>query len=107
MISENGGSEEEVRHRVGAGWGKWREMSGIVFDKRMPIMLKSAEYKTAIRPVPLHGSDSWTQRKAEQNLRERTDRRMLRRMMGIKRIEPITNECIRTRAGVANINQKI
>ena len=29
MISANGGCEEEVRHRVGAGWGKWREMSGI------------------------------------------------------------------------------
>ena len=28
MISEipNSGCEEEVRHRVGAGWGKWREM---------------------------------------------------------------------------------
>ena len=78
--------------------GNWQEMSGIVFDKTMPIMLKSAEYKTAIRPVPLHGSDTWTQRKAEQNLRERTDRRMLRRMMGIKRIEQTRSEYIRTRA---------
>ena len=40
IISETGGCEEEARHRVGAGWGKWREMSGIVCDKRMPIMLK-------------------------------------------------------------------
>ena len=40
IISENCGCEDEVRHRVGAGWGKWREMSGLVCDKRMPIMLK-------------------------------------------------------------------
>ena len=25
MISENGGNEEEVRHRVGAGWGTGRK----------------------------------------------------------------------------------
>ena len=42
MISENGECKEEVRHRVGAGWGKWLEMPGIVFDKRMPMMLKVA-----------------------------------------------------------------
>ena len=41
MIDENGGcEEEEVRHRVGAGRGEWREMSGLVCDKRMPIVLK-------------------------------------------------------------------
>ena len=42
MVSENGGCEEEVRHRVGAGWGHWRELPGIVCDKRMSIMLKVA-----------------------------------------------------------------
>ena len=35
MISDNGGCLEEVRHRVGTGWGKWREMSRIVCDKRI------------------------------------------------------------------------
>ena len=50
-ISENGGCEEEVRHRVGAGWGKRLEMSGIVCDKRMSIILKAAVYKTDIRTV--------------------------------------------------------
>ena len=44
-------------------------------------------------------------RKAEQNLLERTEMRML--MMGIKMIEKIGNEEIRARAGVANISKKI
>ena len=38
---------------------------------------------------------------------ERTEMRMLRWMMGIKRIEKIWNEEIRARTGVANISQKI
>ena len=31
-----------MRHGVGAGWGKLREMSAIVCDKRVPMMLKVA-----------------------------------------------------------------
>ena len=42
-------------------------------------------------------------RKADQDLLERRDMRMLRWMMGIKRIEKIRREEIGTRTGVANI----
>ena len=65
MISENGGCIEEVRHRVAAGWGKWLEMSGIVCDRRMPIMLKMAVYETVFRPVLMYGSETWALRKGE------------------------------------------
>ena len=40
MISEKCRFEEEVRHGMEAGWGKWRDMSGIVCDQRMALMLK-------------------------------------------------------------------
>ena len=92
---------------MGAGWGKWLEMSGIVCDKRMPIMLKAAVYKTVVRPVLMYGSETWARRKADQNLLERTEMRMLRWMMGIMSIEKIRNEEIRAMAGVANISKKL
>ena len=31
-ISEEGGSEEAVRARVSAAWGKWRDLSGVISD---------------------------------------------------------------------------
>ena len=71
MISENGGCEEEVRHRVRAGWGKWREISGLVCDKRMPIMLKTAVYigpNIVVGTVLMYGSETWALRKAVKNL---------------------------------------
>ena len=52
----------------------------------------------------MYGSETWALRKTEENSLERTDMRMLRWMMGIKRIEKIRNEEIRSRAGVANIS---
>ena len=56
-------------------------------------MLKAAVYKTVIRPVLMCGSETLALRKAEQNLPEKN--RMLRWIMGIKRIEKIRNEEIR------------
>ena len=70
-------------------------------------MLKAVVYRTFIRPAVMYGSETWALRKAEQNLLERTEMRMLRWMMGIKRIENIRNEEIRGRAGVVNISEKI
>ena len=46
--------------------GNGREISRIVRDKGMPVMLKAAVYKTVIRPVLMCGSDTWALRKAEQ-----------------------------------------
>ena len=34
-ISDEGGSEEAVRARVNAAWGKWRDLSGVISDKKM------------------------------------------------------------------------
>ena len=34
-VSEEGGSEKEVRARVSAAWDKWRDLSGIISDKNM------------------------------------------------------------------------
>ena len=48
----------------------------------------------------------WSTRKAEQDLLERTEMRMLIWMMGIKRIENIKAEEVGARAGVANIREK-
>ena len=39
-ISEEGGSEEAVRARVSAAWGKWRDISGVISDKNLNKEIK-------------------------------------------------------------------
>ena len=51
----------------------------------------------------MYGSETWALRKAEENLLERTEMRMLRWMMGTKRVEKIGDEDIRARVGVPNV----
>ena len=70
-------------------------------------MLKAEGYKTVIRPILMYGSETWALRMAEQNLLERAEMRMLRWMMGIKRIEKIRTEEIRASTDVANISENI
>ena len=60
-INEEGGSEEAAR--VSAVWGKWRDLSGVISDKKMPRKLKIKLYMTVIRPVFLCGAECWTVRK--------------------------------------------
>ena len=78
-ISEEGGSEEAVRARVSAAWGKWRDLSGVISDKKMPRKLKIKLYMIVIRTVLLYGAECWTVRKKEEQILEKTEMRMLRR----------------------------
>ena len=71
----------------------------------MRIVHKAAVYKTVIISIIMRGCETWTLRHAERDLLERTEMRMLRWMMGIKRIEKIRTEGIRARAGVARRNR--
>ena len=45
-ISEEGGSEEAVRARVSVAWGKWRDLSGVMSNKKMTRKLKIKLYIT-------------------------------------------------------------
>ena len=51
--------------------------------RRMAICSKQQYNKTVISPVIMYGSETWALRKAEEDVLERTEMRILRRMMGI------------------------
>ena len=51
MLQRDGDIDEDVSHRIKAGWMKWRQTSGVLCDKKVPQKLKDKFYRTAIRPV--------------------------------------------------------
>ena len=59
MLHKDGDIDEDVNHRIKAGWMKWRQASGVLCDKRMPQKLKGGFYRTAIQPAMLYGTECW------------------------------------------------
>ena len=48
---------------------KWRHISGVLCDKRVPQKLKDKFYRTTIRPAMLYGAECWpTKRRHVQQL---------------------------------------
>jgi hypothetical protein len=48
MLQKNEDIDEDVSHRINAGWLKWRQASGVLCDPRVPIKLKGKLYRTTI-----------------------------------------------------------
>jgi hypothetical protein len=61
--------DEDVSHRIKAGWLKWRQASGVLCDPRVPLKLKGKFYRTAIRLIMLYEAECWpTKRRHVQQL---------------------------------------
>ncbi|XP_064085365.1 uncharacterized protein LOC135200687 [Macrobrachium nipponense] len=105
-LSQEGGCEAEVDSSIKAVWGKWREVAGVVCDKKMPIKMKVKMYSTVIRPVLMYGAETWDLRRKEDVKLERTDMRMLRLIIGIPLLHRLENDEIR-RAGLVKITEVI
>jgi hypothetical protein len=103
MLQKDGDIDEDVRHRISAGWLKWCQASGILCDKKVPQNLKGKFYRMAIRPTMLYGAECWpTKRRHVQQLSV-SEMRMLRWICGHTRRDRVRNEDIRDRVGVAPI----
>ena len=59
MLQTDGDIDEDVSHRIQAGWMKWRQASDVLCDKRVLQKLKGKFYRTAIRPAMLYGVQFW------------------------------------------------
>ncbi|XP_019237295.1 PREDICTED: uncharacterized protein LOC109217494, partial [Nicotiana attenuata] len=45
IIQKDGEIDEDVTHRIGAGWMKWRLVFVVLCDKKVPLKLKGKFYK--------------------------------------------------------------
>jgi len=59
MLQRDRDIDEDVSHRIKAGWMKWRQASDVLCDKRVPQKLKGKFYRTAIGPAMLYGAECW------------------------------------------------
>ncbi|KAG2648405.1 hypothetical protein PVAP13_1NG029600 [Panicum virgatum] len=107
MLQKDGDIDEDVRHRISAGWLKWRQASGVLCDRRVPQKLKGKFYRTAIRPAMLYGAECWPTKSRHVQQLSVAEMRMLRWFCGHTRRDRVWNEVIWERVGMTPIDEKL
>ncbi|XP_070017847.1 uncharacterized protein [Nicotiana sylvestris] len=107
VIQEGGEIDEDITHRIGVGWMKWRLASGVLYDKRVPLILKGKFYKAVVRPAIMYGAECWPVKKSHIQRMEVEEMRMLKWMCGHTRMDNIRNVDIWEKVYVAPIDDKM
>jgi len=107
IIQENGEIDEDINHRIKVGWQKWKNASGVLCDRKIPLRLKGKIYRMVVRPALLYGSECWPIKKAQIQRLRVAEMRMIRWICGHTRLDRIRNEVSRGKIGVASIEDKM
>ena len=79
---------------------KWKEVSRVMCDRKMPVELIDKVFKTIIRPAMTYGSECCAVKKKDENKLNSAEMWMLRWARGKTKLDRIINEAIRKEAHV-------
>ena len=94
-VQESGGCEREVKKRVQAGWNRWRGVSGVICDRRLPARVTGKVYSSVLKPAMVYGLEMMAVTKKQVEEMEVAEMKMLRSAMGVTRKDKIRNEYIK------------
>ena len=57
-VQESGSCEREIKRRVQAEWNGWRNVSGVICDRRLPGRVKGKVYSSVVRPAMVYGLET-------------------------------------------------
>ena len=93
--------------RLKVAWMRWRDVTSVLCDSKIPTCLKSLVCKTLVRPVALYGAECWSTTKTKKDLLHEMEMRMLRWTLGFTRINRIRNTTVRQEKGVIPITERM
>ena len=59
VIDKDGTIDKHIDLRVQAAWSSWRKLTGVFYDRKIPLRLKAKVYEAIIRPAMTYGSECW------------------------------------------------
>ena len=107
VLDSEGGAERAFRARVAAAWGKWRETSGLLLNKGIPLDRRGMVFDACIRSVMLYGGERRALTKRLEGVLIGCDRRMLRYMAGVTRQDRVSSEEVARRCGVGMLKDAL
>ena len=83
---------------------KWKQLTGVLCDKKVPVKLKDNVYKTVIKPTMTYGAECWAVRKKDENRLHVAEIRMLQWIRGKTRKDHVRNQIIQDDAKVCQMS---
>ena len=105
VIDKDGTIDRDVDLRVQAAWASWRKLTGVLYDRKIPLRLKAKIYETIIRPALPYGSECWAMKVTNKRKIATTEMRMLRGILGVSRRDHMRNEEIRRILHLSSIDE--
>ena len=59
IVQNDGEIDGDIINRIQIGWLKWRNASGLLCDRKVPLKLKGKFYKMVVRPTILYAAECW------------------------------------------------
>ena len=107
FLSCDGGSERAVKARVALAWRKWKEISSLLCNQHIPLRVRASIYISCIRGVMLYEAESWNLNQRLLFQLRSSDRRMLRYMCGISKMDNICSNEVESRCGICSLEDVV
>ena len=75
-------------------------MRGVLSNRRLGIKAKKCHYEGVIVPTALYGAEAWGMTSAERRKVNVLEKKCLRSLVGVSRMDRVRNEEVRRRAGI-------
>ena len=105
VIDRDGTIDRDVDLRVRAAWSSWRKLTGVLYDRKIPLRLKAKVYEAIIRPALMYGNECWAMKVTSKRKIATTEMRMLREILGVSRRDHMRNEEIRRILHISPIDE--
>ena len=105
VIDRDGTIDRDVDLRVRAAWSSWRKLTGVLYDRKIPLRLKAKVYEAIIRPALTYGSECWAMKVTNKRKIATTEMRMLRGILRVSRRDHMRNEEIRRILHISPIDE--
>ena len=100
ILSEDGRKECKLEKRIGAALSAVGAVRSQAFESReLSRSAKMLVYKAMIEPTLTYGAESWVLKERAKQRVQAAEMRVLRKIAGVRRIDHMRNDDIRTQLG--------
>ncbi|KAI0489422.1 hypothetical protein KFK09_029264 [Dendrobium nobile] len=92
IVQSDGEVDRDIISRIQVGWLKWRNASGLLCDRKVPLTFKEKFYKMVVRPTMIYCTECRPLKEKHKIKLSVAEMRMLRWMNGFTLTDKMRNE---------------